>query len=519
MKNKLGKIVELLIDWDDEQFEDLGVDIMSLVEKPAIGISWQAFADQFALRENGECPDGFEHQMPDGSWMCGREHEHECVDCFDLDEACWPGWEAIGMKNKNGKKVPNCVPIENSHLHFESYNDYPESAKNNAQRALDWAEEHGWGSCGEGGIGKRRANQLAKGENISEDTIARMASFARHKKNSETPYSEGCGKLMWDAWGGTSGIEWASNKLKTIREEQSSEEWDPIIAMASQPGFGEVFDITHTTEINGFQTEFSTLTDTLKAIIGLDILGKKDPKEEGEIKYRYAGPSAQRTFCKSLLRLGKVYTKKEIQQLTGIFGQENYHTASDNNFFKYKAGNNCRHYWEQVRVFRDGRKTVVVSEGPVQGIAGESMESQPNGGRIKMSEWNFSDDEQMVLTGPAMTPNVLIPRKDKDGNVFHVYFSEETIEKIARKFLEENKQHNTDINHDDDVVQENTLLESWIVSDPDMDKSKAMGFDVPKNTWMVSYKINNKETWDKIKKGELNGFSITGNFIEKATKK
>ena len=23
---------------------------------------------------------------------------------------CWKGYEAIGMKSKNGKKVPNCVP-------------------------------------------------------------------------------------------------------------------------------------------------------------------------------------------------------------------------------------------------------------------------------------------------------------------------------------------------------------------------------------------------------------------------
>jgi len=23
---------------------------------------------------------------------------------------CWKGYEAIGMKNKGGKKVPNCVP-------------------------------------------------------------------------------------------------------------------------------------------------------------------------------------------------------------------------------------------------------------------------------------------------------------------------------------------------------------------------------------------------------------------------
>ncbi len=27
-----------------------------------------------------------------------------------LKNACWKGYEAIGMKKKNGKKVPNCVP-------------------------------------------------------------------------------------------------------------------------------------------------------------------------------------------------------------------------------------------------------------------------------------------------------------------------------------------------------------------------------------------------------------------------
>ena len=135
-----------------------------------------------------------------------------------------------------------------------------------------------------------------------------------------------------------------------------------------------------------------------------------------------------------------------------------------------------------------------------------------------MSQWNFSDDDKMIITGPAMTPSILIPRKDADGNTFHVYFSEETIEKISQKFLEENKQHRTDVNHDDNVVEDNTLLESWIVQDPEMDKSKTLGFDVPKGTWMVSYKINDKDTWNKIKNGDLNGYSITGNFIEKAAK-
>jgi hypothetical protein len=103
---------------------------------------------------------------------------------------------------------------------FESYNDYPQSARDNACRAIKWAEENGWGSCGTN-VGKIRANQLCNGENITEETISRMASFERHRRNSETPYGEGCGKLMWDAWGGDEGIAWAQRKLSQIREEMA----------------------------------------------------------------------------------------------------------------------------------------------------------------------------------------------------------------------------------------------------------------------------------------------------------
>lgn len=97
----------------------------------------------------------------------------------------------------------------------DTYNDYPQAASDNAKRALAYAEKNGWGECGTP-VGKQRANQLANRENISRDTIARMASFKRHQQNKDVPYEEGCGGLMWDAWGGTEGVEWAINKLKQI---------------------------------------------------------------------------------------------------------------------------------------------------------------------------------------------------------------------------------------------------------------------------------------------------------------
>ena len=98
---------------------------------------------------------------------------------------------------------------------FETYNDYPTSASNNAKRAIKYKEEND-SKCGTR-VGWTRARQLADRKNISRDTIARMASFKRHQQNKDVPYDEGCGGLMWDAWGGASGINWAINKLKSLK--------------------------------------------------------------------------------------------------------------------------------------------------------------------------------------------------------------------------------------------------------------------------------------------------------------
>ena len=71
MNEEIKKIVELEIDLDNLELEEMGVQVVSFVEEPAIEVDFMAF--------NSE--------------------------------------------------------------EFASYNDYPESAKNAAKRALDWKEE------------------------------------------------------------------------------------------------------------------------------------------------------------------------------------------------------------------------------------------------------------------------------------------------------------------------------------------------------------------------------------------
>ncbi len=94
---------------------------------------------------------------------------------------------------------------------------------NNAKRALKYAEENGWGSCGTP-VGRRRASQIASRSNLSDDVIKRVYSFlSRHAQNADVPYDEGCGGLMYDAWGGKSMLPWAKKKVEQMEEKNESQ--------------------------------------------------------------------------------------------------------------------------------------------------------------------------------------------------------------------------------------------------------------------------------------------------------
>ena len=115
--------------------------------------------------------------------------------------------------------------LRDNRLKLKSYADYPDAVANNAKRALEWAEKNGWGSCGTA-VGKRRANQLASKQAITVSTIKRMRSFlARHAGDLESSksYGDGCGKLMYDAWGGKAGLRWAESKLKELGQIKAAE--------------------------------------------------------------------------------------------------------------------------------------------------------------------------------------------------------------------------------------------------------------------------------------------------------
>jgi len=119
--------------------------------------------------------------------------------------------------------------------------------------------------------------------------------------------------------------------------------------------------------------------------------------------------------------------------------------------------------------------------------------------------------DKQILMGAALIPDKPIYRKDGEEE-YYVYFSKETIAKTAEAFFRNNNQNNATLEHAE-VLENMTVFESWIVEDPEFDKSKKYGLEVPEGTWMVSMKVDDKDVWDNyVKDNKVFGFSIEGKF-------
>ena len=118
----------------------------------------------------------------------------------------------------------------------------------------------------------------------------------------------------------------------------------------------------------------------------------------------------------------------------------------------------------------------------------------------------LSSDERHICYGPALIPDKDIYRNNGEQE-FYINFSEESIVKMSQEFFKNYKQHEVNLQHEENA-DEVFVCESWIVEDPYKDKANALGFSVPKGTWMIAMKVNNIEVWDKVKSGELKGFSV-----------
>jgi hypothetical protein len=123
----------------------------------------------------------------------------------------------------------------------------------------------------------------------------------------------------------------------------------------------------------------------------------------------------------------------------------------------------------------------------------------------------FSDDIKMRIVAPAMIP-MQIYRRDEDGTEYDVEFTEEVIESIHAKFMQ-NLQNKDIFNleHDAEEKVPAYILEAWIVENPKQDKAfTTYGIEVPKGTLMLTSQVTDREYYDSLVESGQVGYSIEG---------
>lgn len=121
----------------------------------------------------------------------------------------------------------------------------------------------------------------------------------------------------------------------------------------------------------------------------------------------------------------------------------------------------------------------------------------------------LADEEKYMVYSAVLVPDKPIFRRNEDGDEFYIEFTKESIEKMAQEYLMNYRQNEITLDHET-MANDITLVESWIKTDMYKDKSVAIGLseDLPIGTWIAGLKVNQIDAWNRIKNGELRGFSV-----------
>lgn len=118
----------------------------------------------------------------------------------------------------------------------------------------------------------------------------------------------------------------------------------------------------------------------------------------------------------------------------------------------------------------------------------------------------LESEERHMVYGAALIPDKDIYRNNGEQE-FYISFTKESIEKMSQDFMKNYRQNEVTLDHEE-MANDITITESWLVEDPYKDKANALGINVPKGTWMIGMKVNQIDVWERVKSGELKGFSV-----------
>ena len=92
----------------------------------------------------------------------------------------------------------------------------------------------------------------------------------------------------------------------------------------------------------------------------------------------------------------------------------------------------------------------------------------------------LESNERHMVYGAALIPDKDIYRNNGEQE-FYISFTKESIEKMSQEFMKNYRQNEVTLDHEE-MANDITITESWLVEDPYKDKANALGINVPQGT-------------------------------------
>lgn len=351
----------------------------------------------------------------------------------------------------------------------------PEAARNNARRVLRWREEHPNEIKGMTRVGWTRANQLASGENISRETVSRMAQFNRHRQNAKvapehknTPWKD-AGYVAWLGWGGTSGIEWAKRIMERqkMNKQYQVNGYPVLLSDLAQAWLSKAEKFTSVSWSDP-QSDLSASDYAKVSLIDLNEPGEEKVKSKIKLPIRSTPGGPINTNALQAVAAA----------LSGARGGINAPMEA-----KRKAARTV------VRLMRQA--DMEVGSDKLLGLAGETSKAMIVGIVAKA-------EEKQVAYGVILRPDV----PDSDGDIY----TPDEVEKAAHNYMAK-AAGVADWLHEEEIPRDKAVMVESFIAPVDFDWE---GFEVKKGDWLGGMKIYDPDMWGAVKKGEIKAFSIKG---------
>ena len=152
----------------------------------------------------------------------------------------------------------------------------------------------------------------------------------------------------------------------------------------------------------------------------------------------------------------------------------------------------------------EGLQAIALVDRPAIGVNYQAFETQ---------KFEVINEEQRIVMGAAMIPDLPIYRRDDSGE-YYAIFKKETIKALVQKYFKESKQGSFNEEHDQFKILDGVYVYQSFITDEKLGISAPRGFEnIADGTWFIAAKVDNDEAWAKVKEdGLLKGFSVEGIF-------